>query len=95
VYPYAGRVSASASRGTERVIPSPILKDGHNWSIGQFLDSVADNVDVLRSVFHLDEKLGSVGFDTMLSPVQGATIENRVPGVPLEDASPRGMMVSA
>ena len=85
VYPYAGRVSASASRGTERVIPSPILKDGHNWSVGQFLDSVADNVDVLRSVFHLDEKLGSVGFDTML---QGATIENRVPGVPLEDASP-------
>jgi hypothetical protein len=86
----AGRVSALASRGTKWVLPSPILKDGHNSSIGQFLDSVTRSVDVPRSVFHLDEKLGSVGFDTMFSPVQGATIENRVPGVPIEDASRHG-----
>jgi len=40
------------------------------------LDSLARNVDVPGSVPHHDEKLGDVGLDMMLSPVQGTTIED-------------------
>jgi hypothetical protein len=83
----AGRVTASASRGTEWEIPSPILIRGQNSSIGTFLDPVGRYVDVPRSVLHLGEKFCRVGFDAMLSPIKGTTIENGVPGVPVEDAS--------
>ncbi len=82
-------------RGTEWVIPPPILKDGHHPSIRPSLDSVARNIEEPGSVLHLDEKLGSVKFYTMLPPVQGTTIENRVPGVLVQDASPHEVMVSS
>ncbi len=73
---------------------SPIRKGRHDPSIRQFLDPVARGVEVPGSVLHFDKKLGSVGLHAMLPPVQRTTIENRIPRVLVQDASPHGVMVS-
>lgn len=58
------------------MVPPPILEDGHHPSVWQRLNSLARNVDVPGPVLHHDEKLGGVGLDMMLPPVQGASVED-------------------
>lgn len=87
-----GRAMDLGTGGTQRVVPSPMLKDGHHSSIRQSLDSVARDVKVSRSVLHHYEKLGRIGFDAMLPAVQWTTIKHRVPGIFIPDAVHRVMV---
>ena len=76
-----------------REFAPPILKYRHDPSIRQCLDSVARNVEMPGTVLHHDEKLGRVGCDTMLCPVQGTTVENCITRFIVRDAARHDVIV--
>jgi hypothetical protein len=61
---------------SEWVVPTPVLKNGHDPSVGEGLDPDGRYVTVMRPIGHHDDQLIGIDLDGMLSPVQWATLEH-------------------
>ena len=62
---------------SERVVPTLVLKHGHDPSVGESLEPGGRDVSVLRTIGHHDDQLSGIDLDGMLSPIQRATLEHR------------------
>jgi hypothetical protein len=62
---------------SERVVPTPVLKHGHDPSVGESPEPGGGDVAVLRTIGHHYDQLSGIDLDGMLSPIQRATLEHR------------------
>lgn len=61
-----------------------MFEDGQQPTVGSPLDSLTRRVDMSGSVLHHDEEFVGFRINAMLPSVQRTTVENGVPGVPIQ-----------